>query len=295
MIRDERGASLVELILVIAIIGLIVSVLARTIYQIVTITDQGNAEMVVQHDLRNAATWLNRDVLSASKAVITQETDDYQMVLDVPYPYTRTTYITYTYSAETGTLARDSADSSFTIARHMMANPFPPPGTTIDAPDVVTVTLRSREGNVPGSGTFALKMRAGGSIAAKHLCQVTGAENLDIDPPSKTARWDITNNGDTSPAIDEIYITWPITNGRLGLINFGTITSTNTIWAGVRDPISATISGPWLGGFESREIVSRTQKTLEFSFDSDAVDDEALYSITITLTDKCTFPFPPNP
>jgi type II secretory pathway pseudopilin PulG len=292
MIRDERGTSILELILVIAIIGLVVSVLARTLYQVVTITDEGNAEMVVQHDLRNAATWLNRDVLSASKAEITQETDDYQMVLDVPYPYARTTYITYTYSAETGTLTRDSADSSFTIARNIAANPFPYlPGTTIEAPDVVTVILGSTEGNVHGSGTFDLKMRAGGSIAAKHLCRVTGADNLDIDPPSKTARWDITNNGDTSPAIDEIYITWPITNGRLGLINFGT----NTIWAGVRDPTSATISGPWLGGFESREIVSGTQKTLEFGFDSDAVDDEGLYSIAITLTDKCTFSFPPNP
>jgi len=301
MIRDERGVSVAELILVIAIMGLIVSVLAMTIYQIINITGRGNDEMVVQHDLRNAATWLNRDVLSASKAVITQEADDYQMVLDVPYPYTRTTYITYTcyaciyiYDPEDeygGDLVRISDSSTMTVARHIVSNPFPPPGTTLEAryDDVVTVTLRSREGNVPGSGTFALKMRAGGRITAMRLCPVSGADSLGFD--GSTVSWVITNTGQTSPTIDEIYITWPYTNSALSAIWF----DTSQIWAGLDNPITATISGGWLGDVESREIISGTQPTLDFIFESSAVISDTLYSITITLTDKCTVPFPPNP
>ena len=301
MIRDERGVTLTELILVIAIGALITGVLATAIYQIVDITGRSNAEMVVQHDLRNAAVWLNRDVLSASRAqIVAPQAGIYEMTLEVPHlvisdtvAVTSTVDITYTYYAytyseeqERGTLTRDSGDSSFVIARHIVANPFPPPGT-IDADDtgVVTVTLRSREGDVPGSGTFALKMRAGEYITAMYLCQVIGAESLGFD--GQAVSWVITNTGSTSPTIDEIYIAWPSANLGLALINF----NSSPIWAGLQNPISATISGPWLG---NREIYSGTQ-TLEFNFEASAVSDETQYSITITLTDNCTVPFPPNP
>jgi Tfp pilus assembly protein PilW len=167
MIRDERGTSLTELLLVLAISGVIISALVMAIYQVSSVVSRGNSELGVQHDLQNAATWLNRDVLTASGASVDSPEDGvYRLTLEVPCLSTKaevtTTiyHITYTYSEETGDLTRDSGDSSLTVARHLSANPFPPPGTVIDAPDSVTVTLRSREGNVSGEGTFALKMRA---------------------------------------------------------------------------------------------------------------------------------------
>ncbi len=182
MIRDERGVSLPELILVIAIIVLITGALATAIYQIVNITNRGNNELAVQHDLRNAATWLNRDVLSASRAKVdSPKAGEYSMTLEVPYLKTTSevtttiSYITYTYYEDTGDLTRYSDGSSVTIARHIVTNPFPPLGTIIDAPDVVTITLGSLEGNVPGSGTFALKMRAGGSMAVALAAPEGGA------------------------------------------------------------------------------------------------------------------------
>ena len=302
MIRNERGVTLAELLLIIAIMGLIVSFLATAIYQIVDISNRGNSELAVQHDLRNAAVWLNRDVLSADKAKVDSPGDGiYEMTLEVPHlvvisdtvVMTTTniiyTYYAYTYSEEQerGTLTRysDSSGSSLTIARHIVSNPFPLTDT-IEAPNVVAVTLQSKEGNVPGSGTFALKMRAGGRIAATRLCQVTGAENLGFAGAKVT--WVITNTGQTSPTIDEIYITWPSDdNGELTLISL----DTSIIWDGLHDS-PAPISGPWQPG--SREIYSGTH-TLEFSFLSNALADEAQYSITITLTDNFTVPFPPNP
>jgi type II secretory pathway pseudopilin PulG len=292
MIRDERGTTLAELLLVLAIIGMITGVLVMAMYQILNITGWGNNELAVQHDLRNAAVWLNRDVLSASKATVSGS----QMVLEVPYlgassVVTRT--ITYTYDPTDRTLTRDSGDVSFTIAKHLDTEPFASLDKPIQYPnDVVTVTLRSREGNVPGSGTFALKMRAGGYITSMRLCLVTGVESLGFD--GNTVSWVITNTGQTSPSIDELYITWPSANSGLTLIDL----DTSSIWDGLvggPDEPSATISGGWLGDVESREIVSGTQKTLEFTFESSAVVDETQYSIIITLTDKCTFPFPPNP
>jgi len=286
MIRDERGLSLPELLLVIAIIALITAFLATTIYQIVNITNRGNNELAVQHDLRNAAVWLNRDVLSASLAEISGS----QMVLKAPdfsdgTLFTRT--ITYEYSPETENLIRNYDGSSLVIARHIASNPFPPPGT-IDADDtgVVTVTLRSREGNVPGEGRFGLKMRAGGSIQVVAACQITGAENLDINPSSKTVGWDITNNSGDTASIEQAIIEWPGVNGVLGLITFGS--DGNSILTEERYPPSTAIVKPgWAPG--DRTIDSDgIPKTLKLWFLSDAED---VYSIEITFDNGCVVSF----
>ncbi len=287
--RGERGITVTELIVGLAIAALIVGILATVIYQIFDITGWGNSMLVVQHDLRNAATWLNRDVLTASRAEVSSS----QMVLYVPYYspavadfLTRT--ITYTLSGDE-LLREDHGGSSLVLARYVDPSrfSFSPTGTVL-APSTITVTLASKKGDVPGSGTFALKMRPGGSIPVAHLCQVTGAENLEFY--GGTVTWTITNTGDTSPSIDEIYITWPITNTGLN----GVWLDTSPIWDGLENPPSTTIDGPWL--LENRELTSGTQKTLKFTFEAtNVVNDEGLYSIAITLTDNCTFSFPPNP
>ena len=96
MIREERAFSLPELLLGLAIMALIAGALVGVIYQILDITGRGNSDLAVQHDLRNAAVWLNRDVLSASKATVTQEGNDYKMTLEVPRLITDTVGVTTT-------------------------------------------------------------------------------------------------------------------------------------------------------------------------------------------------------
>ena len=300
MIRDERGLSLTELLLVLAIGGMIVGVLATAIYQIFDITAWGNNELVVQHDLQNAATWLNRDVLTASRAKIdAPEAGSYEMTLEVPHlsadevvtTAIRYTYYTDTYSEEEkrGTLTRSSGGSSLTVARYVIANPFPPLGTDIYAPDPVMVELHSREGDVPGSGTFALKMRAGGFIRVEGLCQIVGDEHLVID--SNTVRWNITSNGGDTASIEQIIIDWPSDdddNGGLALITFGL--DTNAILTEERASSPATIIKPsWAPG--DRTIDSGPPKTLKFWFVSNAIDDEGQYSIEITFDNGCIVSF----
>ena len=156
MIRDERGITLVELLVALAITGLITGILVTAIYQIYNVTGWGNNELVVQHDLQNAATWLNRDVLTASSADVSGS----QMVLTIPYFITDTVHtdaITYTFSTAERTLTRDSVASTVTVARHIVSNPFPPPADTITS--AITITLISQAGVVTGSATLHLDMR----------------------------------------------------------------------------------------------------------------------------------------
>ena len=153
MIRDERGITLVELLVALAITGLITGILVTAIYQIYQITGWGNNELVVQHDLQNAATWLNRDVLTASRA----EVSGSQMVLKVPYfagtILTRT--ITYTLAAD-GTLTRDSGDSTVTVARRVDSVAFSATGMVTSS---ITITITSQAGDVNSRATLHLDMR----------------------------------------------------------------------------------------------------------------------------------------
>lgn len=61
MMKEEQGFTLVELLIVIAITGVIVSVLAVAIQQIVTIPEYGGDRMTALHELQNVAHWFGID------------------------------------------------------------------------------------------------------------------------------------------------------------------------------------------------------------------------------------------
>ncbi len=157
MIRDEEGMTLIELLVVLAITGLITGILVTVLYQIYQITTWGNNELVVQHDLQNAATWLNRDVICAS---LVEVSGSQVMTLTIPYSITNTTIltrtITYTYSEAERTLSRDFDDSRLIVARHVISNPFPPTDTITSS---ITISITSQAGDVTGSATLYLDMR----------------------------------------------------------------------------------------------------------------------------------------
>jgi prepilin-type N-terminal cleavage/methylation domain-containing protein len=64
----QKGMTMVELIVVIAVTGIIVVFLGTAIYQIMTVTGYGNSRLIAAHELENAAYWLNRDGQQATAA-----------------------------------------------------------------------------------------------------------------------------------------------------------------------------------------------------------------------------------
>ena len=156
MIKDERGIVLTELFVVLAIGGLVTGLLVTAIYQVYHVTGWGNAELSVQHDLQNAATWLNRDVMSTSSA----EVSGSQMVLTIPYfsgSSVLTRIITYTHSAAEASFVRDCGDSTLIVARQVDSVSFSPTGPVVTS--AITITLTSRASDISGSAVLHLDMR----------------------------------------------------------------------------------------------------------------------------------------
>ena len=59
---EQRGFTLVELLISIGILGVIAPLLVLALFQIITFTERGRAGFEAQADTRNASTWISKDI-----------------------------------------------------------------------------------------------------------------------------------------------------------------------------------------------------------------------------------------
>jgi len=143
--KGERGFSLVELLITVAITGLIVSGLGTAIYQIITVTEYGNDKLTATHELQNVAHWVSIDGQGASAA-----SGGSELVLTLPDDSS----ITYTV---VGTeLRRTAGESEMILAQNITSANFSIENRTI----TMTVTS-SPEGrwDVSENGTYKVYLR----------------------------------------------------------------------------------------------------------------------------------------
>ncbi len=109
----QSGMTLVELIITVAITGVIVVFLGTAIYHIMTVSEYGNSEFTALHELQNAAYWFNKDVPEAKAAV-----GGSQMVL------TLSDNSTVTYALTGTTLKRTAGGNILTLALNISQATF---------------------------------------------------------------------------------------------------------------------------------------------------------------------------
>jgi len=63
--HNQKGFTLVEVLIVVAILGMLTPVIAGSIIQIIRGTDRNNAKIIALADIDHAASWLNQDLLMA--------------------------------------------------------------------------------------------------------------------------------------------------------------------------------------------------------------------------------------
>ena len=113
--KGQKGFTLTELLITVAITGLIVSFLGTAVYQIITVTEYGNDRMVALHELQNAAHWVSHDGQMARTASGGDE-----LVLTL----SDDSSITYAVVVGATELRRTAAGSQMTLAQNISAVEF---------------------------------------------------------------------------------------------------------------------------------------------------------------------------
>jgi len=106
--KGQRGFTLPELLITVAITGLIVSFLGTAIYQILTITEYSSDRTIAMHELQNVAHWVSRDGQMARAA-----SGGSELILTLPDGSS------ITYAMAETELRRTAGESQMTLARNI--------------------------------------------------------------------------------------------------------------------------------------------------------------------------------
>ena len=145
--KGERGFTLVELLITIAITGLIAGVVGASVQNIVTITDYGNDELIVTDELQQASHWFTVDGQSANAASI-----------DGKLTFTLPDDSTIVYSLVGTELRRTTTASEMVLARNVAGCEFSLQNR------IVSMTIGSSiegRGDVNKKGTYNVYLRPG--------------------------------------------------------------------------------------------------------------------------------------
>lgn len=133
---DQRGMTLIELLVATAITALIVALIGSVIYQFISVTERGNAQLSALHDIQNAARWISHDgQMAESTDLIDGDPPVSSVRLDWTDEYGTSHFSTYSLSGTE--LQRNCDGSVITVARHISAAEFSITG------DVLTAKLKS--------------------------------------------------------------------------------------------------------------------------------------------------------
>ena len=158
--RSQSGVSLLELLVSIAIIGVIMAALSTGIYQIVKVTSRGRDRLTALHDLENAIHWIGRD---GQMADATDLGDGEPPVSTMTLTWiercgTEEIAHSITYSVSGTELMRDYDGDTMRVARHVQSIQFSRSGS------LLTVTTESAPGefDVSEQRTFMVRLRPSG-------------------------------------------------------------------------------------------------------------------------------------
>jgi type II secretory pathway pseudopilin PulG len=143
--RGQRGITIVELLIAIAVTGIIVSFLGTAIYQIITAAEYGNDRLTAMHELQNASHWF---YLDGQRARTAAGGDELELTLS--------DNSSISYSLVGTELRRTVGGTRMTLARNITGAAF-----SIEN-RIITMSLTSSpEGrdSVSESGTYRVYLR----------------------------------------------------------------------------------------------------------------------------------------
>jgi prepilin-type N-terminal cleavage/methylation domain-containing protein len=142
----QKGFTITELIVTVAITGLIVGFFGAAVYQTIAVSEYGNDKMIARHELQNAAHWVCLDGQMAKTA-----SGGSELVLTLPDDSI------ITYAVENRELYRTAGESQMTLARNISNISF-----SVENRIITMNITSSPEGrsNVSEQGTYNVCLRA---------------------------------------------------------------------------------------------------------------------------------------
>jgi prepilin-type N-terminal cleavage/methylation domain-containing protein len=146
--KGQGGVTLVELLIAIAVTGIIVGFLGTAIYQISTVTEYGSDRLTAMHELQNASHWFSRD---GQRAITATGGDGLALTLSdnssIDYSLVGTE-LRRTAGGTRMTLARNITGATFSIENRvitMSLTSSPEGRDTVSESGIYKVCLRPEE------------------------------------------------------------------------------------------------------------------------------------------------------
>jgi len=85
LFNDQRGFTLIEMVVVLALIGIIAAGIAMTISQVVAVNSRTSSHMVALRQVQQAGDRISKDALQAGTVVHNTDGDPFYLRLTIPY------------------------------------------------------------------------------------------------------------------------------------------------------------------------------------------------------------------
>lgn len=130
-LSEQKGLTLVEVLIATAITGMIAGALVTAFHQFVTTSEHGNQKLRALHDVQNAGHWLTLD---EERAEATSLADGAPPAATMTLSWTSAGQVhTSTYSLSGTELKRDLNGTVTTVARHVSTAGFSLAGQLLTA------------------------------------------------------------------------------------------------------------------------------------------------------------------
>lgn len=137
MERREKGFALLEIVVALAILGVIMPVIAMTTTTILTNHQQSVDQNIVLDEVQNVGYWMSRDIQMAKNVTLTAP-GGFPSTLDIPVDTDENHDISIDYLFDGNQLKRQVYDSSETLILETLIAKY------IDAIDTTISTLDSK-------------------------------------------------------------------------------------------------------------------------------------------------------
>ena len=163
--RNEKGFTLIETVMVVAIMGIFMLAMTMTITNMLTKPQLATDHNVVLQQAQNAGYWISRDVQTAKNLTL-NEPNGFPVTLDIPVDLDDNNDISVDYIFDGNKLKRQVYDSSHTLtAEALVAEYIDVANTTfinVDS-DIYDFTVKVSKGEIVVERYYKISQRPNSS------------------------------------------------------------------------------------------------------------------------------------